>query len=84
MQGHSYQIYVPRNQQEPKKLAFGQQATVRIEAIAVPELNGSYELDGCYFNYCDAALLELYREKKKKSSLKGICCSKLPPPPDDA
>ena len=78
MQGHSYQIYVPRNQQEPKKLAFGQQATVRIEAIAVPELKGSYELDGCYFNYCDAALLELYREDKEKRSLEGICCSMRP------
>ena len=82
-QGHSYQIYVPPNQQGPNTLALGKKATVRIEAIAVPELKGSYELDGCYFNYCDAALLELYREEKQQRSLKGICCSMQPPLPDD-
>ena len=69
-QGHSYQIYVPPNQAGPDQLALGKQATVRIEAIAVPKLKGCHELDGCYFNYCDAALLELYRAREKKTTIR--------------
>lgn len=45
-------------------------------SVPVNQVNESaIILYGCYFNYCDAALQELYREKEGKASLKGKCGS---------
>lgn len=68
---HSYQLY---GKKAPSGLAVGAHMTARIEAIAVTKLISSDKVEGCYFNYADAALLELYREKEGKPSLEGQCC----------
>lgn len=47
--------------------------TVRIEAISMPVLKVS-DVQDCYFNYADAALLELYRLYEGELSFKGQCC----------
>ena len=45
--------------------------TVRLEAIAVIQLNRQEELRDCYFTYADAVLLEAYRCATGKDSLRG-------------
>lgn len=66
----TYQLYGPN---KPSRLAEVKDMPVRVEAIAVTVLKERDQLKGCYFNYANAALLELYREKQGKDSLKGEC-----------
>ena len=86
----SYQLYRPIHEGErvdpppPVVLAMGEPVTARIEAIAVIELRESkHDLQGCQLNYCDAALLELFRATQTgvaSDSMKGRCCWPLPVP----
>ncbi len=74
---HSYQLYGPP--QALSGLAVGVNLTARIEAISMPGLKakGAEKIQGCYFSYADAALLELYRENGQPNplpSLRGQCC----------
>ena len=68
---HSYQLY---GEAAPSGLAVGAYMIARIEAISMSKLTGPAKVQGCYFSYADAALLELYRLKNNKPSLTGICC----------
>ena len=77
-QNHTYQVYT-RNGQQPTALALGANLTARIEAIAVSEISAG-KLQGCSFNYCNAALLELYLQKERRGSLVGRCGSAAPQP----
>lgn len=70
----SYQLYSEDPNPSPT-VALGQPVTARIEAIAMPGFGRDASvLNGCYLNYADAALLELYRESKGKRSFRGKCC----------
>ena len=68
---HSYQLYGP---QAPAGLAVGAQMVARIEAIAINQVTQPVKVQDCYFNYTDAALIELYREQEGEQSLAGQCC----------
>lgn len=67
---HSYQFYLGN----PGGLAMGAILVARIEAIAVNQIRNRAKLHGCYFNFCDAALLELWRVQQGRGSLNGFCC----------
>lgn len=51
----------------------GAMLVARIEAIAVNQINNRNKLNGCYLNFCDATLLELWRVQQGKNSLNGYC-----------
>ena len=75
---HSYQFY---NNNTNGLLALGAALIARVEAIAVNQIHTSNKLILSYFNYCDAALLELYRVQLGQASLRGNISV---PTPEDA
>ena len=66
----TYQFYTKNS--EPDAIAMGVPITARLESIAIEMLKPNHVI-GSKLNYHNAALLELYREKKKLPSLKGTC-----------
>lgn len=84
-QSRSYQFY-SLAEEEPEdsevfadQLSMEKNVNIRLEAIRVDKIQGSEQLNQCYFSYCDAALLEIWRESEGLSSLDGICYSSGPP-----
>ena len=70
----SYRIY----NGPPIALAQQHDLPVRLETIAVDQLQRQEQLSGCHFSYADAALLEVYRRIKGKDSLRGTFICPLP------
>ncbi len=54
----------------PAGLSVGALVQARVESIGVNVLN-RVALGECYFNYCDAALLELFLESGQQQSFAG-------------
>ena len=71
----SYRIY----NGPPIALAQQHNWPVRLETIAIDQLNGQEELNNCRFSFADAALLEKDRKRKDKPSLRGKCICPSPP-----
>lgn len=64
-------------------LAIGAPIQARIESISVTQLRNAVQVQDCYFNYCNAALVELSLERFQHSSFHGTCASQPPQPPQD-
>ena len=66
----TYQFYT--NDRNPGSIALGVPLIARLESIAIHFLQPDHVF-GSELNYCNAALLELYRESKSLPSLQGKC-----------
>lgn len=85
-QSISFQLYYPPGL-AMRTLAIGAPIQARIESISVTQLASPVQLQDCYFNYCNAALVELSLQRFQIASFQGTCASQPPqqplPPPQD-
>jgi len=65
--GRNYCLYGPYG-----GMSIGVEVKARMESVQIDKVRRE-ELAHIYVNYADAALLELYREKRYAQSLRGIC-----------
>ncbi len=77
----TYQLYTHESRPTP---ALGERLQTGVRVNYIPLIHRGdalqkAQLDGCYFNYADAALLELHMEENGKPSLKGYCCYRATP-----
>lgn len=70
----SYQLYLPAGV-NVGTLAVGAPIAARIESISSPQLHNAQQLNDCYFNYADAALIELCLQRRGVASFQGTCTS---------
>lgn len=70
---HTYHYYTKgEDPLLPDRVSVGIVLSARLESIGVNVLQKD-EISGTFLNYCDAALLELYREAVGKETLQGTC-----------